>query len=277
MISTNNPSKWVSIRNSFVMSIFLLLIHKCMPQTILIGSGKLRNLLLMIPVALVTGCTTVGADRVAKPKTIAPISLMGNTLSIRLTGPTFKDEHREIDVSQWDIDQYTENTAAQLIRDGQKFRVVNIERVNGLEKSIKFKSWSWTNGPTLQGGSGSIRNLAKNVGADYILVIAPYSRMDPFLQTSEYLSGYGIYQNSTLEMKRAINYVMAGIILFDGSTGDEVAKTKVPISLPRSAADWMEGDKLALIENNAKYSKSAIKQLIENMLNIDLIQLRIVK
>ena len=277
MISTNNPSKWVSIRNSFVMSIFLLLIHKCMPQTILIGSGKLRNLLLMIPVALVTGCSTVGADRVAKPKTIAPISLMGNTLSIRLTGPTFKDEHREIDVSQWDIDQYTENTAAQLIRDGQKFRVVNIERVNGLEKSIKFKSWSWTNGPTLQGGSGSIRNLAKNVGADYILVIAPYSRMDPFLQTSEYLSGYGIYQNSTLEMKRAINYVMAGIILFDGSTGDEVAKTKVPISLPRSAADWMEGDKLALIENNAKYSKSAIKQLIENMLNIDLIQLRIVK
>jgi hypothetical protein len=241
----------------------------------------MRAILLLIVVALVSGCATVGVERVEQLKsgtTIAPLSLMRDSLGIRHVGTTIiQNERRDLDVAQWRIDEYTEVTVARLIRDGQKFSVIPADTNEARKKAGELGSDFWIGGPVLQGGSGSVTEFAKDVGADCVLVVGPIKLEDPFFGTNQSFSGYGIYQRSVLGFKRAINYLTMRLVLFDGKSGAEVARTHDHLSAPRSDADWMESEKLALTESNATSTKSGIEQLIERMLKKGLTELKLVQ
>jgi hypothetical protein len=244
---------------------------------------KLKILFLMSLVVL-TGCGTVGVKRVeniAAGTSIAPISLMGNTLVINHVGTTiFSNNSVNVDAAEWKIVEQTEETAVRLINDGKKFQS---KRIYGIQNRKKAQvhaddfstSSSYRPQENNEYDSEVIRDLARESGADYVLVIKPGHFGDPFFGTNQYLSGYGIYQRSFLGINRAINYAMIAIGLFDGKNGEEVANTHGYLSSKRSESDWINAGNMTLTTSNEESTKTNIKKLIDDLLRKHLEKLKI--
>ena len=239
---------------------------------------KLASVLLAVFLA---GCATVGVEKVEQLKTgttIAPLSLMGPTLAMRHVGTiVFQNERRDMDVAQWDIDKFTETSAARIIREGGRFKAVLVDMGEARKKTGKLETSFWTSGAVLQGGAEGVTKLARDSGADYVLVLGPAQLGDPFMGTNQSLSGYGIYQRSMFGLKRSINYLTMRMVLLDGKTGAEVARTHSHSSSPRTNENWMDSDKLVLTGTNTTSTKAAIEQLIDGVLKKGLPELKLAR
>jgi hypothetical protein len=229
--------------------------------------ARLTGILLSL---LLFGCATVGVERVEqlKPGTkITPLSLMGDKLAIRHIGTTvFQNERRDLELPSWQIDSYTEAAAARAIRQGARFSVIQTETATARKSAGKLGHDFWTSAAVIEGGPESITRLAREAGAEYVLVMGPSQLGDPFFGTNQSFSGYGVGQRSFLGSKRAVNYLTMRVVLLDGKDGKEVARTHGFLSSPRAAGDWMESESLALTEGNAATTKSAIESLIDAVL-----------
>lgn len=243
--------------------------------------SRIPSIFLVVLLGLLTGCTTMGVERVSKLQAnskIVTLSLMGGTLAIRHIGTTiFQNEKNDLDVTNWQIDAYSESKAAQLVRGGGRFAVIDAKTdearkaVGGLDTDL------WTSGATIKGGAGSIVTFANNAGAEYVLVLGPAQLGDPFFGTNQAFSGYGIYQRSMFWSKKAVNYLTMRIVLFDGKTGEEIARTHGFISSPRPENEWMESDKLIPDGINSLNTRNAITQLIDNTLRKGVAELKLVQ
>lgn len=225
----------------------------------------MRTILSVIVSAAVCGCATVGADKVEQIKpgmTLAPISLMGDTLALRQVGTTvFHNDERDIDVANWRIDRHTESIAGTVVAGKGKFKVTQADS-GEVRKNVR-----------LPRGFGPLTALAKRSEADYVLLIGPAPMADPFMGTNQKFSGYGIYQRSfvlrtgptptgapfmdtnesfshhgtyqrlVVGMKRAVNFLTMRAILLNGKSGEEVARTECALSAPRQDSEWLEAKK----------------------------------
>ena len=238
----------------------------------------MRALLGLALIAFVAGCATVGVERVEqlKPGTrVAVLSVMGDRLAVRHVGTTvFQNERRDVDVPQWQIDRSTENAAARLIGTGGRFKVVTADTTDARRRAGKMAT-GFFSGPQLQGGPQSVAAFAKQAGADYVLVIAPNPIGDPFMGTNQSFAGYGIYQRGFMGTRNAGNFLTLRVVLHDGRSGDEVARTQDHASSRRADALWMDSSKLVLSESNAAATKTAIEELIERSLKKTLAQLKL--
>jgi hypothetical protein len=244
---------------------------------------KLTTLFLMSSMVL-AGCGTVGVERVeniAAGTSISPISLMGNTLAINHVGTTiFSNNSVNVDAAEWKIVEQTEETAVRLINDGKKFQSKPIYGIQNRKKAQVHADDFSTSSPyrpqvNNKYDSEVIRELARESGADYVLVIMSGHFGDPFFGTNQRFSGYGIYQRSFLGSNRAVNYAMIAVGLFDGKTGEEVANTHGYLSSKRSEADWITADNMALTTSNEESTKTSIKKLIDDLLRKLLEKLKI--
>lgn len=239
----------------------------------------MRKYPLLILIAFVAGCATAGVERVEqfKPATkIVPLSLMGNNLKIWYVGTTiFQNADREIDVTAWQIDNYIEMMAAQLLQDGGKVTMTPINTDRARKIVGTYVQDLWTNEPLVQGGPESLISLAKEASAEFVLVIGPSLYGDPFFGTIHPITGYGIYQRSFFT-KRAINYLTMKVVLFDAKDGKWVARTRVNPSGPRSDSVWMDSENLTLTQADETSTKSSIKQLIEKGLRECFMQLKLI-
>lgn len=238
-----------------------------------------RMALFGLAMIILAGCATTGVERVSQIRpgtTVTPLSLMGDVLAIRHVGTTvFQNESRDLDVAAWAIDKSAEAAAVRLMRNGGKLAVVTVETDNARRQAGKLGTNFWTSGATLQGGPESIIILARQAGADYVLVMGPVQLGDPFFGTNQAFSGYGIYQRSAFGSKRAINYLTMRVVLFDGLSGEEVARTHGHFSSPRGDADWMASESLQPDGANAANTKSTVERLIETALQKSLTDLRL--
>lgn len=239
---------------------------------------RIIALLLMI---FLTGCATVGVEQVEKMQAgtkVVPLSLLGNILAIRHVGTTvFQNEWRDLDVSDWQIDNFSEAAAARIIRDGHKFVAIEAETKEARANAGKLVTDFWTSKVGLQNGPDSVIKLATMTGADYILIIGPVQIGDPFFGTNQSFSGYGIYQRSIFSSKNAVNYLAMQVALLDGKTGAEVARARGNLSAHRyrSENNWMPSENLVPSEANAQETKAGIKSLIESELRIALANLKL--
>ena len=189
----------------------------------------------------------------------------------------FQNERRDLDVSQWEIDKYTEASAARIIGSGGKFKAVTADTGEARKRTGKLDTSFWSSGAVLQGGVEGVTKLARDSGADYVLVLGPAQLGDPFMGSNQSFSGYGIYQRSMFGMKRSINYLTMRMILLDGKTGAEVARTHSHLSSPRTNENWMDSDKLVLTGTNTTSTKAAIEQLIDGVLKKGLPELKLAR
>lgn len=240
----------------------------------------MARILAILIYAVLTGCATVGTEQVEKLKpgtSIVPLSLMGDTLAIRHVGTTvFQNERRDTAVADWQIDKYTESAVFRLAGNGNRFQIKVSETAAARISAEKLVMDFWTSRATLQGGKESVTKLAKDAGADYVLVIAPAQLGDPFYGTNQGFSGYGVYQRSAFGSRRAINYLTMRVVLFDGQSGVEVAKTHGFNSAPRDEASWMASENLTLTADNAQKTQAGIQALIETVLQKALADLKLV-
>jgi hypothetical protein len=208
----------------------------------------MRAILPLLLSAAVTGCATVGSEKVEQLKpgtTIAPVSVMGDSLALRQTGTkVFQNEKRDLDVANWGIDRHAESRAGKAVGGKGKFQVTQPD-TEQVRKTLKLQEDFWTGATKIPGGTGSVSAFAKESGADYVLLIGPAPMGDPFMGTNQSLSGYGIYQRTFIGMKRALNFITMRTILLDGKTGEEVARTQCVVSAPRQESEWLEPNKVS--------------------------------
>jgi hypothetical protein len=240
----------------------------------------MKRLLAIIMVAVLSGCATVGVEHVEQLKpgtTIVPLSLLGDTLAIRHVGTTvFQNERRDLSVAEWQIDRHAEATATRLIAAGKKFQTKVAQTSEARVAAGKLGQAFWTGGAVLQGGPESVVKLAKEAKADYVLLIGPSQIGDPFFGTNQSFSGYGVSQRAAFGSRRAINFLTMRVVLLDGKSGAEVARTQGYLSAPRPASDWMESKDLALTSSNATATKASVQELIEAVLRKNLSELKLV-
>lgn len=239
----------------------------------------MRRILAFLGIALLSGCATVGIEKIEqlKPGTsIVPISLMGETLAIRHVGTTvFQNAHRDVTVADWQLDKYTESSASKVVGDGKRFQAIVAETKDARAGAGKLGSDFWTGKVTLQGGTESLTKLAKDAGADYVLVLGPLQLGDPFFGTNQRISGYGVYQRAVFGSRRAINFLTMRIVLLDGKSGAEVARTHGYLSSPRTEVSWMDSNNLDLSADNNQDTRTAIQGLIDAVLRKALAELKL--
>jgi hypothetical protein len=239
-----------------------------------------RRIIALLLTAFLAGCATVGVEQVEKlqPGTkVVPLSLLGNVLAIRHVGTTvFQNKRRDLDVTDWQIDNFGESIAARIIRDGHKFVALEADTKEARNSAGKLVSDFWTSKAGLQGGPDSVIRLAAKAGADYILVLGPSQLGDPFFGTNQAFSGYGVYQRSVFGSKRAINYLTMRVVLLDGKSGTEVARTHGFLSAPRTEASWMDSENLNLSMDNTQETKSGIQTLVQTVLRKAMADLKLI-
>ena len=228
----------------------------------------MRTLLAIALSMLLSACATVGTEQVAKldRKTrIAPLSLMGTSLSVRAIGTTvFQNSKADAEVSDWQIDNYTESVVAEHLVKSK--RVIAVHSNVWQFHSIKPIVDSIAAGTSFEGGTLSIIAYAKEANADVVLVILPALYGDPYFGTNQAFTGYGVYERGFLGSKSAVNYVTMRVAAFDGTTGKEIARTSGYISAKRPESEWMEFDNLVMNEHNRLVTQQSIKQLIRDLL-----------
>lgn len=217
---------------------------------------------------LLSACATVGTEQVAKldrNAKIAPLSLMGTSLSIRAIGTTvFQNTKADAEVSDWQIDKYTESVVAERLTKSK--RVVALHPSVSPFHSIKPIIDSIAVGTSFEGGTQRIVDYAKEANADVVLVMLPALYGDPYFGTNQAFTGYGVYERRFLGTKSAVNYVTMRVAAFNGKTGVEIARTSGYISDQRPASEWMEFDNLVMSDQNRLVTQQSIKRLFGDLL-----------
>lgn len=238
---------------------------------------QVRLLIALTVVTLMSACATVGTERTAQLKSgtsIATLSLMGDTLPIRVVGTTvFQNKKAEVKVPEWQIDSYTELVAGRLIRADGRFKVVQADTADA--HAIMPKLTSIAGGTEFEGGNEIVVAFGRNAGTDLVLVVVPALYGDPYFGTNQSFSGYGVYQRSFLWAKNAVNFLTMRVALFDGKSGEEIARTSGYISSRRPSEAWMEPDNLVMGEENSLATKQAMESLIGELLKKLLSDLKI--
>ena len=164
--------------------------------------------------------------------------------------------------ASWGIDRHAESLAGKAVVGKGKFQVAQRNTEN-MRKTVKLQEDFWTGSTKIQGGSGFVSQFAQDAGADYVLLIGPAPMGDPFMNTNQSLSGYGIYQRSFIGMRRALNFITMKAILVDGKTGGEVARTQCVVSAPRQESEWLEPNKVTQVDDG---TRSGIEKLFDEAL-----------
>ncbi|MDD1622546.1 MAG: hypothetical protein LUQ11_13805 [Methylococcaceae bacterium] len=264
----------------------------------------MKGIIALMLSALLAGCMTVGQERVEKLPSgakLVPLSLLGNAMPIIDIGMTIfqceqnnaeafqceqnygqnkpdvvQYKQNRLDVTDWQMDSFIETTAARIVRDGKKFDALESSPKGASVNVGKLVNDFWANEGELRGGSVNVMTLAKETGADYILVLGPLESIDPFFGTNETLSGYGVFQRSMFGIRRAINYLMMRVILLDGKTGKEIAHSVASLNAPRANNNWMESGNLMLSADDTKQTKASLQALTSTLLQKALVDLKLI-
>jgi len=244
---------------------------------------QLRYLAILISsfiiVLLLSGCATMGADKVAvKPQgtKLVVVSLMGNQMHIQHVGTTvFNNQKRDVDVEPWGIDQHIEDKANTLISASNKFSVVKATSADYRQQFGSLEQNFWTGNRKYSHQAEAIKALATASDAELVVMITPAEYGDVFFSTNQQVSGYGIYQRSFVFTNNAINFMTMAVHVIDAKTGEDVATASSYASSKRDDKDWIEGESLPLTSDNEMLTKAALLELSQDLLVKQLTELNL--
>lgn len=231
-----------------------------------------RRLFLFASAQVLAACSAVGMDnirRIPAGARVLPVSILGERMALRQAGDSvLRHRRRELDVSDWQVDDYAEKAVARLLATRSRFATVRagpdtVRRHLGSTR-VDFDSGEWRFGA----GKAGMAALAGASGADYVLVVGPDPLAgDPYYDTTEAITGYGIYQREVRGERAGLVFLVARVVLFDGRTGAELASAYGPTNINRPAAYWLDVDApVNLRDHRLVAARASLEELIDTTL-----------
>ena len=175
--------------------------------------------LVGLALCFLTACATNNIQYISTIKEsdgIVVVSLFKDDFNNQGTGYTmFHNSKIGIPVNEWDVNGLIESTIREELK--HRYSVITDNRFRNLFKKPASGLSGYPN--AISNKSKAALNLAMNLSARYILIVAPMELPDSYYQTNQYIEGYGLYHYSG----QTIQYVYMEISLFDAATGDFIA------------------------------------------------------
>lgn len=241
----------------------------------------MRILSVLLAALFLSACAALGIPQQQQSFTqvskVAVVSLLDKQLQILHFGTTtFHNQKREVDVSDWQLDQVVETQAQQLIQADTSLTLVKPASEDDRQKFGQLQQNFWTGERRYANQEAGIQALAQQAQADLIVLIAPAELKDVFFGTNELISGYGIYQRSFLNSRSAINFLAIELRLIDAKTGKQIASVERYASIPRENRDWLELEPLTFSEENQKLTQKQLQKMLPDTLKQGLTELQLI-
>ncbi|MEZ0318198.1 MAG: hypothetical protein ACAH10_15005 [Methylophilaceae bacterium] len=225
---------------------------------------------------------TASADRDITPvppgSKLILISLLGDQLHLHHIGfSIFSNVKRDVDISTWGIDNFTENQAKQLIDKNHKFTSVTA----GKEYRDKFglmEISKWNGTVSYKNQADGINALTEKETCDLIVLIKPAFNGVAF-PNQQFLVYYGngIYQDASFkEQGTAVNFSMIEILILDPKTRKVLSSVSDYESSTRSTDVWMSDKSLTFDTYNEASTKTQVLALIKELLVKEFTKLQLI-
>ena len=228
----------------------------------------MNKVMTVFLVLALSGCATNQLEliqSITESEGILVASLFEDRFFIQTTGTTaFQNDMAELDTSSWKVNDFVE----------ARF-------IEGLEGKYKaFSNAEFRDRVTLPGDNyltgypspitdEAVLQLARSLGAKYILLLSPIEFLDAYFGTNQYVQGYGIYRRSLYGESRTIQYAQMGADLFDAETGAFIA-TNGTIGHNNGDSVWIThqalGDMPELESGAARLNQDPLRYLNQELL-----------
>lgn len=186
----------------------------------------------------------------------------------------FNNSYKKLSSQKWEVNNYVaEETRAMLTASG-KFKVVNpdigaLERQSGIAMA---NDASVAGSAALRKGTVTLKDLVDATQADLVLIVGTGNVSDTFMNSDEYVSGYGVIQRSFLGIRRAKSYVVMYMWLISAKTHDQIAQALATKGMRRADDYWIGGAD-SFTPANETYTRDQVQQLLDKAVKSDLTSL----
>lgn len=118
----------------------------------------------------------------------------------------------------------------------------------------------------------SIRGFAKEKGVDLVLSISAPDYSDVIFGSNQVIKTFGIYELSSILAKQAVDYALVQIVIFDGSSGKQIAYQTDHASTPRGDNRMLPDDMSVSAAEMARV-RATILGLYEKLIDDELTKL----
>lgn len=238
----------------------------------------MKTLSLLVLVVLVGGCSTYGTENVDAlqgGQTIAVISLLPGHANVPTIGTTmFNNSYKKLSSQKWEVNDAVAEETRTLLKQAGKFKVVNPD-IGGLESQSGIamaNDASIAGSVALRKGTVTLKRLVDATQADLVLIIGTGNVSDTFMNSNDYVSGYGVIQRSFLGMRHAKSYVVMYMWLISAKTHDQIAQALARKGMRRADNYWIGGAD-SFTPANEDYTRNQIQQLLDKAVKNDLTSL----
>lgn len=240
----------------------------------------MRALAVFLVAGFLAGCGTSGAEFVDAQKALSKVTVVSAIgeqfqLSQPEGGFSMKVMNKTIPVPGWQLDRLLEENADKLIKDGGRFTSVKAGAARARVGEVKVFYNQVTGAPEMDAGGQAIMAIAKEAGANLVLVIFSRESAD---STGSPIKGFGANQGEDMIFgKKGESYVSLQSLLFDGSTGSLIAGSREAANAKRGPADWLDIKAASFSPDAEKTNRATIEQLALKSLNAMLDNLRMLR
>lgn len=237
----------------------------------------MRFLFVLILTTLLSACATPVAN-VPRNSKVVPISIVGNSLDFRVVGTTvFGNDKKLIDVSEWNTDEHVETTVRNLLNAAGTSTGKAVPGSKNLIGEMSFLNF--TGSFSFAGGQKGVQKVASDSGADYLLIVAraPNAFSDPFFNTNQYITGYGIYQRSYFGRQNSVNYAQLAVLFVDEKTGEVITSRVRWQSSSRAESLWVDNERTTPDAANLAETQRALMPLIDGAVNSALVDMKMLE
>lgn len=215
-----------------------------------------------------TANNEIEKHEIKKDGKITVISLMGNTLESISVGITiFNNVENKFSVAKWEVDRNIEDyLIAQIHLHTEREAVIYDPGVN--MRPVVVQNNFWTGELELPNYPDFIMKAVSATSSDYVLVVAPVTIGDPYFNTAQNMRGYGVYQRSFIGTKQAVNYVTMQMVLYDGVTGKQLARSYTNSSLERDS-ELLTGTQQKPDDSSLERTRKSISSMFDH--NVDVL------
>ena len=223
---------------------------------------------LVFSIFFLTGCVTTSSLIDPSKKTdiqnIAVASLLGDEFHLIRIGVTvFNNDYGKSDVTDWVVDTFAEQEIQKSLSD--RYRAP--AKVLPHEPNLRQDYLANADNVFKNNKLARLIQLAKNQGADTLIVITPISKGGAGFMTP----GFGYFERHYLHTQRIL-YVSAILRVVSVKDGNDIAFRRIPASNAGEGIEWKaslddysEGQrnqlKTRLFENLSRSIRTSLKEL----------------
>jgi hypothetical protein len=241
-----------------------------------------RFIIFIVCAFLLSGCTSsIKPDKLTSIKNISVISLLGDEFCVSYLGSTvFNKKRKSVNVSNWRIDEFTEEVVIKAILADGRYNYIKIDKNrDSLMKIYTKEKTACTHKKKndINLIKDEIKEVERRTGIDtIILVLDHWTLTDYITGRSGMLSGYGIHQLSFLGIEDIIIHLFAEIIVIDSHNFEILAKIATPPSVEKIDKTYWDPEFYNLATDKKLFIEQSLKNLLTSKITESLKKLKLI-